>query len=286
MLKYTAKVAVLSVTLFGAGMAIADGHATEPGPNTVVATVNGTEITLGQMIIARSQLPQQYQQLPEDVLFEGVMDQLIQQQVLADSLDADPTRVTLAIENERRSLLAGEVINSIVNGALTEAAIEEVYNELVLGVGPAKEFQAAHILVATEEEAGAVIERIGAGEAFEDLARELSTDMGSGANGGSLGWFGQGMMVAPFEEAVMSLEVGAMSAPVQTQFGWHIIILNDTREQAAPSLEEVREELENQVRNNAIEDRLAELLEAADVVRPEAGAFDPALLGDLGLIAD
>ncbi|SMY07115.1 peptidylprolyl isomerase [Flavimaricola marinus] len=286
MLKYTARVAVLSIALSAGGYAMAESHSEAPGPNTVVATVNGTEITLGQMIIARSQLPPQYQQLPPDVLFSGVMDQLIQQQVLADSLEADPVRVTIALENERRSLLAGEVINTIVEGALTEEAIEQVYNDLVVSVGPAKEFNASHILVATEDEANAVLARIDAGESFEDLAREVSTDMGSGANGGSLGWFGQGMMVAPFEEAVMSLDAGAMSAPVQTQFGWHIIVLNDTREQEAPSLEDVREELENEVRNNAIESRLVELMDAADVVRPEEGAFDPSILSNLDLIAE
>jgi peptidyl-prolyl cis-trans isomerase C len=286
MLKYTAKLAALTVALTASGYAMAESHSEAPGASTVVATVNGTDITLGQMIIARNQLPPQYQQLPPEVLFDGVMDQLIQQQVLADTLAADPVRVTLALENERRSLLAGEVINSIVEGALTEEAIEQVYNDLVVNVGPAKEFNAAHILVATEAEAIAVVERLAAGEVFADLAGELSTDMGSGANGGDLGWFGQGMMVAPFEEAVMALEVGQMSAPVETQFGWHLIVLNEVREQDAPALEEVRAELETQVRNNAIESRLAELLEAAEVVRPEPGAFDPTILGNLDLLAE
>lgn len=286
MLKNTVRVAVLSAAVATGGFVMADGHAAAPEANTVVASVNGTDITLGQMIIARSQLPPQYQQLPPDVLFSGVMDQLIQQQVLADSLEADPIRVTIALENERRSLLAGEVINSVVEGALTDAAIEQVYNDLIVSVGPAKEFNAAHILVGTEEESTAVMARIAGGEAFADLAREVSTDMGSGANGGDLGWFGQGMMVAPFEEAVMGLEVGAMSDPIQTQFGWHIIVLNDTREQSAPALEEVRAELENEVRNSAIEARLAELLDAADVTRAEEGAFDPSILSNLDLIAE
>lgn len=286
MMKYTLKLAAMTIALTAAGYAMADNHTEAPGPMTVVATVNGTDITLGQMIIARNQLPPQYQQLPPEVLFDGVMDQLIQQQVLADTLAADPVRVTLALENERRSLLAGEVINAIVEGALTEEAIQQVYNDLVVNVGPSKEFNAAHILVGTEEEANLVLERLAAGEVFADLAGELSTDMGSGANGGNLGWFGQGMMVAPFEEAVMALDVGQMSAPVQTQFGWHLIVLNEVREQDAPALEDVRAELETEVRNGAIESRLAELLETAEVVRPEPGAFDPTILGNLDLIAE
>lgn len=285
MMKYTAISAAAMLSVLAPVAVLADAHGA-PGPSTVVATVNGAEITLGQMIIARNQLPPQYQQLPDEVLFEGVMDQLIQQQVLADSLEAEPTRVTIAVENERRALLAGEVINSIVETALTEEAIQQVYNELVVDIGPVQEFNASHILVGTLEEAEAVLERIGAGEAFADLARELSTDMGSGANGGSLGWFAPGMMVAPFEEAVKALEVGALSEPVETQFGWHVITLNETREKEPPALDEVRAELESEVRNGAIEDRLAELLDAAEIVRPEAGAFDPAILRDLDLIAD
>ena len=271
MLKFTVKMASTALLLAIASPLVAQ-DAAAPGPNTVVATVNGTEITLGQMIISRSQLPPQYQQLPDDVLFDGVLDQLIQQQVLADTLEADPTRVTIALQNERRGLLAGEVINSVVEEAMTDEAIQAIYDELVLGE--------------TEEESAAVVARLNAGEAFADLARELSLDPGSGANGGELGWFGLGMMVPPFEQAVSDLEVGAVSDPVQTQFGWHIIQLNDKRDMVPPTLEEVREELESQVRQNAIEDLLSGLLDAAVVVRPEDGAFDPSVLLNLGLLSE
>lgn len=285
MLKFTVKMASTAALLAIASPLVAQ-DAAAPGPNTVVATVNGTEITLGQMIISRSQLPPQYQQLPDEVLFEGVLDQLIQQQVLADTLEADPTRVTIALQNERRGLLAGEVINSVVEEAMTDEAIQAIYDELVLGAGPAQEFNASHILVETEEESAAVVARLNAGEAFADLARELSLDPGSGANGGELGWFGLGMMVPPFEQAVSDLEVGAVSDPVQTQFGWHIIQLNDKRDMVPPTLEEVREELESQVRQNAIEDLLSGLLDEAVIVRPEDGAFDPSVLLNLGLLSE
>lgn len=276
-------------TAIGLCMALALPAAAQdtPSADTVVATVNGHDITLGQMIIARAGLPPQYQQLPDEVLFDGVLDQLIQQQVLADTMEGEPPmRVRIALENEERLLIAGEVVQSIVDEAITDETVQAFYDENVGNVEGATEFNASHILVATLEEAQAVLERLGAGETFADLATELSTDPGSGANGGSLGWFGEGMMVAPFEAAVMALEVGAISEPVETQFGFHIITLNETRDQAAPELDAVRADIENAMREQAIQERLAELTEAAEITRPEEGAFDPSLLLELGILRD
>lgn len=299
MLKYTAPLASAALLLALSAPVFAQDTDTVEGvpeaemepiadmdASTVVATVNGTDITLGEMIIVGSQLPSQYQQLPDDVLFQGVLDQLIQQQVLADSIETDPGRVTLALQNRRRELLAGEVVNDVVEAAVTEAALQQAYDDLVVGEGSVTEMNAAHILVATEEEAQAVAERLATGEDFPVLAAELSTDPGSGANGGDLGWFGPGMMVAPFEEAVMALEPGETSDPVETQFGWHIIRLTETRDQVPPTLDEVRAELEEEVRNAAIEAKLAELTETAQITRSEEGTFDPTVLRNLELLRD
>jgi len=258
-----------------------------PSADDIVATVNGVDITLGQMIIARAELPPQYQQLEDDVIFEGVLDQLIQQQVLVATLEGpDPTRVRVALENERRLLLAGEVVQGIVTEAVTDEAVQAFYDENVGSVEPAVEYNASHILVETIEEAQSVLTRLEEGETFEDLAMELSTDPGSGANGGSLGWFGAGMMVEPFETAVTGLEVGETSEPVETQFGFHIITLIETRDQEAPALETVRAEIEAALREEAIQGRLTELTEAADIVRPEEAEFDPALLLELRVLRD
>lgn len=260
----------------------------EPTADTVVATVDGVDITLGQMIVARAELPQQYQQLPDDVLFSGVLDQLVQQQLLANTMEEGdtPQRVRIALENEERLLRAGEVVQQLVDAALTDENIQAFYDENVGSAEPATEFNASHILVATLEEAEAVLERLAAEEAFADLAVELSQDPGSGSNGGSLGWFGEGMMVEPFEAAVLELEVGAVSAPVETQFGFHIIILNETRDVTPPALEDIRAEIEGAIRDETIQSTLAELTEAAEIIRPEDGAFDPAVLMELRLLRD
>jgi peptidyl-prolyl cis-trans isomerase C len=256
-----------------------------PTAETVVATVNGVDITLGQMIITRSQLPEQYQSLPDDVLFSGILDQLIQQQTLASTLETDPKRVTIAVENQRRTLLAGEVINSIVEGSVTDEAVQAAYDATYANAVPVTEYNASHILVATQEEAVAIKARIDGGEEFAVVAIETSTDS-SAANGGNLGWFGPGMMVEPFEAGVVALEPGAVSDPIETQFGWHVIKLNETRVQPAPPMEDVRADLAGQVQQAAIEARLLELTEAGTIVRPEEGAFDPALLSNLDLLRD
>lgn len=252
--------------------------------STVVATVNGKDITLGHMIVAGATLPQQYQQLPDEVLFNGILDQLIQQSALAQAHTADlPLRIPLAIENETRSLTAAEAIEAILATAVTPEAVQAIYDEKYATTEPGTEYNASHILVETEEEAQAIIDELENGADFAATAREKSTGP-SGPSGGSLGWFGTGMMVAPFEEAVVALEVGAISAPVETQFGWHVIKLNETRAEAVPGLEEVRAEVEEEVRQNAVRAAIEALLAETTVDRSGAEGVDPALLRDLSLV--
>ncbi len=253
----------------------------EPGLDTVVATVNGTDITLGHMIIARASLPEQYQQLPDDVLFKGILDQLVQQSALADTHVGDlPARVTLSLENERRSLTAGEVIEQVMANPVDEGAIKAAYEEQYATAETGDEYNASHILVETEEEAIAIKEELDNGADFAELAREKSTGP-SGPGGGSLGWFGKGMMVPTFEAAVIGMAPGAVSDPVKTQFGWHLIKLNETRKTEAPELETVREELELQVRQSLVQTRIEEITAKADVDRSTAEGIDPALLNKI-----
>lgn len=255
-----------------------------PSIDKVVATVNGTDITLGHMIIARASLPEQYRQLPDEVLFTGILDQLVQQAALADSFDGDlPARVSLSLENELRSLTAGEVIERNMTTPLSDDDIQAAYDEQYASVEAGDEYNASHILVETEEEAVTLKEELDGGADFAALAREKSTGP-SGPSGGSLGWFGKGMMVPSFEAAVVEMEPGAVSAPVQTQFGWHVIKLNETRKTEAPSLESVREELELQLRQTRVQTTIEEVTAAADVDRSGAEGVDPAILKDLEML--
>lgn len=253
--------------------------------DTVVATVNGTEITLGHMIMVRAGLPEQYLELPDDVLWKGILDQLVQQTVLAQTgEEAASNRLKLALENEERALRAAEAVEGIVEAATTEEAIQRVYDEQFAN-GAGMEFNAAHILVETEEDAARLSEEAKGGADFGALAREHSTGP-SGPNGGDLGWFGEGMMVGPFEAAVKELKAGEVSGPVQTQFGWHVIKLNEVRAKEAPALDEVRAQIEQQVQGTAVESRITELVESADVTRKEAGDIDTKALQNLDLVTD
>lgn len=257
-----------------------------PTADTVVATVGGTELTLGHMIVLRSRLPEQYQQLPDEVLFEGILDQIIQQAVVGASVGELSRENALAIENEERALLASQLIDDVATEALTDEALQAAYDETYGSVEPETEFNASHILVETEEEARALIEELDGGADFAALAQEHSTGP-SGPNGGSLGWFGMGMMVPPFEAAVVELEPGSFSdEPVQTQFGWHVLILNETRLKDAPALEAVRDELAAQVQRAAVDARVAELTEAADVTRADITGIDPSVLREMSLVAE
>ncbi len=253
--------------------------------DTVVATVNGTEITLGQLIVSRAQLPQQYLQLPDDVLYDGLLDQLIQQQLLADTVESTPRHVALALVLEERSLLAGQAIEEVSLEAVTDEAIAALYESRFGTAEPEPEFDASHILVETEEEAIAVVARLESGADFATTAQEVSTGP-SGPSGGALGWFGMGMMVPEFEAAVVDMEVGAISAPVQTQFGWHVIKLNDTREKPAPDIDTVRSELASEIQEQAITEAIDSLLETAEIVRPEGIEIDPAVLQNIDLLKD
>lgn len=284
MLFRTKNLAIAAVFALNAGTAAADGHS-DMSASTVVATVNGSEITLGQLIMLRSQLPPQYQQLPDDVVFNGLVEQLVQQQLLADTLEEEPARLGIALAIEARSLRAGEVVNTINQNAVTEEALQAAYDARFADAQPEKEYNASHILVETEEDAVEVRGLIEDGADFADTAREKSTGP-SGPSGGELGWFGAGMMVAPFEAAVMEMEDGEVSVPVQTQFGWHIIKLNESRIPEAPTLDEVRSELVAEIQQIAIETRLAELTDTADLVLPEEGQFDFSVIQNLELLGN
>jgi peptidyl-prolyl cis-trans isomerase C len=190
----------------------------------------------------------------------------------------------LGLENERRAFLAAMYMDDVAMAELTQEELQAEYDAVYGAAEPVTEYNAAHILVETEEEAQALIAQLAEGADFAELAAENSIGP-SGPNGGALGWFTAGMMVPEFEEAVFALEPGEVSAPVQTQFGWHVVLLNETREQAAPALEDVAAELEEGLRRARVDARLQELTAQAEIERPELDI--PAdVIRNLELIAD
>ncbi|WP_264211834.1 peptidylprolyl isomerase [Leisingera thetidis] len=258
--------------------------AAAPHANTVVASVNGEEITIGHMIMARENLPAQYKQLPDDVLFNAILDQLVQQTALKQQLHGEvPHYVQLSVENEKRAMLAASVIETVMDKASSEDQLRTAYDEKYSSGDGGDEFHAAHILVESEEDALDVKKELDAGADFATLAKEKSTGP-SGPSGGDLGWFTTGRMVPEFEDAVLSLKSGEVSGPIQTQFGWHIILLNERRKTEAPEFEDVRTELADELRQKAVEERVNELTAASEIERPDIEDLDPAILQDLSLV--
>lgn len=280
------KATILSVSLALPGWAQEEETVTEEPTSpsvtaeTVVATVNGEDITVAHVAAARAMLPQQYQQLPNEVLLPGLVDQLVQQTVLSQAIDQISPMIEIQLDNERRQMVAAQKIESVVSDGVDEDAIQAAYDAKYEGAEPTTEWNASHILVETEAEAADLVEQAREEDAdFAALAQEHSTGP-SGPSGGELGWFSTGMMVEPFETAVADMEAGDVQGPIQTEFGWHVIKLNETREKGAPALDEVRQEIVAELQNSAVEEAVAKLLEDADVERMDIETLDPAILTD------
>lgn len=274
---------------FMAGMALsfalaAPALAEDPTAETVIATVNGTNITLGNMIVARESLPEQYKTLPPDVLFKGILDQLVQQTVLEQSVaDKLTKKDTLQLENDRRSYLSNAALKPVVEAAVSDAALQKAYDEKFKDSKPATEYKAAHILVDSEEKANALKAELTNGATFADLAKANSTDTGSGAQGGDLGWFGLGAMVKPFEDAVVAAKVGEVTGPIKSDFGWHLILVSETRIAAKPTLDEMRDELAQGIEQKVVEEHIKALSASAKIEKP-GEAVDPKFLADAALL--
>jgi peptidyl-prolyl cis-trans isomerase C len=260
----------------------------EPSRDTVLATVNGTDITLGHLLAARDVLPDQFRNMPPQALFNPLMEQLIEQTALMQETEAAlGARDLLALENERRAFIANAALTRAAEAALSEDNIAAAYADFVAEFEtrePQPEFNASHIIVETEAEAAALRAELDAGADFAELARDHSFD-GAAANGGSLGWFGLGAMIPEFEQAVQELEVGAYMGPLQTQFGWHLVLLNETRMAQPPALEDMREALAENLQREAAQAELTRATEAASIERAYE-ALDPDILLQSDLLDD
>ena len=209
-----------------------------PDPETVVARVNGDEITRGDVLRTISQLPAQVRQLPPQMIFPAVIEQIVNGMLVAEAgyeagLDEDEA-VRERVRQAEEQIVQEVYLTRLIEDQLTEEQLREQYQQYLAENPPQDEVSARHILVETEEAANAIIERLGEGADFAQVAQEESIGP-SAAQGGDLGFFSRDEMVAPFAEAAFSLEPGEISQePVQTQFGWHVIKVEDRREAEPP----------------------------------------------------
>lgn len=246
--------------------------------NQLVAVVNGTEVRISDVMEMIGRLPQNvqmqaYSNMP--AMIERTIDlELILKASEQAGLREDAV-VQEQIEAISRDVLRQTYLERLAETAVTEAELREAYDTYVQE-NPPEQVRARHILVESESEAQEIIGQLDGGADFAELAREKSTGP-TGENGGDLGYFERGQMVAPFAEAAFGLEPGSYTeTPVQTQFGWHVILVEDKRTGEPPSFEELQPQLRQELEQEAIQTHLTELRNSADieVVEPEAPAAE------------
>lgn len=228
-----------------------------------VAKVGSETITQGELQAATEEIGQQFMRLPEDQRRLAVLSALIDIKALAQEAE----KANLAEDPEVASQLAFQRDRTLHNAyferegvsGITEEDLKARYDLEIGAIEPVEEYHARHILLETKEAAEEVIAEIEGGADFEAVARERSTGP-TGPQGGDLGFFQKGQMVPPFEEAVLAMKPGEVTKePVETQFGWHVIQLVETREAEKPAFEDVKE----QVRQAVLRERYFELVQKA-----------------------
>ena len=224
----------------GLALAVALSAIAGPAAAKVLAKVNGAEITDEDLAIARDDLearmPRELQGPARD---KALLDNLIVAKVVAQKAEAEKVGASPDFARKlaymRDKLLTESYLGKVAETANTDANIQKTYDEVAKAQKPEPEIHARHILVPTEEEAKKALERVKGGEDFAKVATEVSKDPGS--KGGDLGWFTKDRMVPEFADAAFKLEKpGDISAPVKSQFGWHIIKLEEKRTKEFPKL--------------------------------------------------
>lgn len=241
------------------------------------AVVNGKAISKASIEILMASQRRGGATLSEPKIVEEVIKrELLRQEAEGEGLAKDP-KYAAHLENAERMILAQAAMERFASGVqVTDEELKKQYDEKI---GPMKmaEFKARHILVKTEKEAKDVIAKLQKGQKFEDLAKKSSTDPGSKEKGGDLGWFGPKQMVPPFSEAVMALKNGeTTSAPVKTDFGWHVILREDSREQTPPPFDAVKDQLRSLIQSEKLQQHIAELESKAKIDNRTA-AEEPAV---------
>ncbi|MFW6041710.1 MAG: peptidylprolyl isomerase [Guyparkeria sp.] len=230
----------------------------------IVARINGSPLYEENLLVVKENLGAE---LPE----ERLVSRMVELRLLADKareqgLDNDArtrARVQNAVDNQ---LANAYLTHYVADIDISEEDLREAYAEVEAEYAEDIQHRARHILVESEDVARDILGELDDGTPFEELAGEHSTDSGSAEEGGDLGWFNLDQMVAPFAEMVESLEPGETAAePVETRFGWHVVRLDDRRQTPAPSFDDLRSELEDHVRRQAVNDMISELRADANV---------------------
>ncbi len=249
--------------------------------NPVLAKVNGADIRQSDLALAEEELGPSLAQMDPATKKENVLAFLIDMKIVAKAAEDkkvennEDFKKRLAFTRNR--LLMDSLLAAEGKAATTDEAMKKVYEEASKQIAGEQEVHARHILVPTEEEAKAVAEELKKGADFAELAKKKSKDPGA-SDGGDLGFFTKDQMVPEFSAVAFALEPNKISDPVKSQFGWHIIKVEEKRNRQAPEFEQVKAQIETYVTRKAQAEYVAKLREAAKIERmdkPDATAAKP-----------
>jgi peptidyl-prolyl cis-trans isomerase C len=255
------------------------GGACAQNPDPVVARVNGAEIRSSDLAIAEaevgSNIPPMTAEGKRDYLVTYVSDMMLVAKAAEDKKLAEDPGFKRRLAYLRNKLLMETMLLAEAKTAVTDAAMHKVYDEAAKQIGGEKEIRARHILVESEDEAKAILAELKKGTDFAELARLKSKDPGAAAEGGDLGYFTKDQMVAEFSDAATKLDKGQLSDPVKTQFGWHVIRVEDKRDRPVPPFDQVKEQIENYVVRRAQAEVISKLRQDAKIERMDAKGAEP-----------
>jgi peptidyl-prolyl cis-trans isomerase C len=236
----------------------------------VVATINGQAIHLSELEVAQQALPPQYRNMPLQAVFPALLDRIVDSKLVVQDGRKNKVNDDPAFK-KRMAFVEEQVIQDFwlqreIAKKVTPEKLQARYEERLKSMPAEEEVHARHILVASEDEAKAIIADLKKGAAFDKIAKEKSTDKASGAEGGDLGWFKKSDMVKEFADAAFALKKGELTeAPVKTQFGYHIIKIEDRRKAPPPAFEEMQDQLREELARETVTALLDHLRAAAKI---------------------
>jgi peptidyl-prolyl cis-trans isomerase C len=240
------------------------------GSDPVVARVNGVDITQGDLALAEEDLGADVQAASPEAKREHLIAYLADVIMVTQAADkkklADNPDFKRRLAFLRNKLLMGFELQDETKSALTDDALHQTYNDAVKSMGGQEEVRARHILVENEDDAKSILEQLKGGADFAALAKEKSKDPGS-AEGGDLGYFTKDQMVPEFAEVAFKMYPGQLSNPVKTQFGWHIIKVEDKRTKQPPEFEKVKDQIESFLARKAQTEFITKLRQSAKIER-------------------
>jgi peptidylprolyl isomerase/peptidyl-prolyl cis-trans isomerase C len=259
---------LLSATLLSSSMAFAD--------DKVIATYKDGEVKESQVMVQFKDALQSQPALKDkkfsdldrnmqEALLRGYINSKLLEKESANSNVEGSKEFQEKLANMKKQLIQQEIVDKYLKSAVTDKMVDEEYKKIAANMKDKEEIKVSHILVESEETAKDVKKQLNKGGKFADIAAKYSTDQSSKASGGTLGYVMQGQLVPEFEQKAFAMKTGEISDPVKTQFGWHVIKLEDKRKATVPSKDEAKPAIQNKLNRDAMEKFFDELAKKADL---------------------